>query len=213
MIIIRRYCFVNAIFNINGKIIETNRLILRSFKQADLSDLYEYASVDGVGEMAGWSHHENIEKSQQILNMFIDEDKVFAICFKENGKVIGSIGVEKYGLEEKLTEFDGYKGREIGYVLSKDYWGKGIATEAVKAIINYLFFKCDLDFLICGYYAFNLQSKRVQEKCGFKAYRKLILKTKMNTEEPSILNLLIHPNKKIKFQFSHPETLIFNEDE
>lgn len=203
---------MNAIFNIKGKIIETNRLILRPFKQTDLSDLYEYASVDGVGEMAGWSHHKNKEESQKILNMFIDEDKVFAICLKENEKVIGSIGVEKYGMEEKLTEFDGYKGREIGYVLSRDYWGKGIATEATKAIIDYLFYECGLDFLICGYYNFNFRSKRVQEKCGFKAYRKLTIKTRMNTEEQSILNLLIHPNKKIKFQFSHSETLIFNED-
>lgn len=203
---------MNAIFNIKGKIIETNRLILRPFKQTDLSDLYEYASVDGVGEMAGWSHHKNKEESQKILNMFIDEDKVFAICLKENEKVIGSIGVEKYGMEEKLTEFDGYKGREIGYVLSRDYWGKGIATEATKAIIDFLFYECELDFLICGYYNFNFRSKRVQEKCGFKAYRKLTIKTSMNTEEQSILNLLIHPNKKIKFQFSHPETLIFNED-
>ncbi len=203
---------MNAIFNIKGKIIETNRLILRPFKQTDLSDLYEYASVDGVGEMAGWSHHKNKEESQKILNMFIDEDKVFAICLKENEKVIGSIGVEKYGMEEKLTEFDGYKGREIGYVLSRDYWGKGIATEATKAIIDFLFYECELDFLICGYYNFNFRSKRVQEKCGFKAYRKLTIKTSMNTEEQSILNLLIHPNKRIKFQFSHPETLIFNED-
>lgn len=203
---------MNAIFNIKGKIIETNRLILRPFKQTDLSDLYEYASVDGVGEMAGWSHHKNKEESQKILNMFIDEDKVFAICLKENEKVIGSIGVEKYGMEEKLTEFDGYKGREIGYVLSRAYWGKGIATEATKAIIDFLFYECELDFLICGYYNFNFRSKRVQEKCGFKAYRKLTIKTSMNTEEQSILNLLIHPNKKIKFQFSHPETLIYNEE-
>ena len=203
---------MNAIFNIKGKIIETNRLILRPFKQTDLSDLYEYASVDGVGEMAGWSHHKNKEESQKILNMFIDEDKVFAICLKENEKVIGSIGVEKYGMEEKLTEFDGYKGREIGYVLSRAYWGKGIATEATKAIIDFLFYECELDFLICGYYNFNFISKRVQEKFGFKAYRKLTIKTSMNTEEQSILNLLIHPNKKIKFQFSHPETLIYNED-
>ncbi len=146
---------MNAIFNIKGKIIETNRLISRPFKQTDLSDLYEYASVDGVGEMAGWSHHKNKEESQKILNMFIDEDKVFAICLKENEKVIGSIGVEKYGMEEKLTEFDGYKGREIGYVLSRAYWGKGIATEATKAIIDFLFYECELDFLICGYYNFN----------------------------------------------------------
>ena len=47
---------MNADFRINGKIIETERLILRPFTQADLGDFYEYASVEGVGEMAGWKH-------------------------------------------------------------------------------------------------------------------------------------------------------------
>jgi ribosomal-protein-alanine N-acetyltransferase len=130
---------MNADFKINGVKIETDRLILRPFKQSDLNDFYEYASVEGVGEMAGWMHHESPEKSQQILNLFINEDKTFAICLKQNDKVIGSLGVEEYGMEEALTEFHAYKGREIGYVLSRDYWGMGIMPEAVNAVINYLF--------------------------------------------------------------------------
>lgn len=203
---------MNAEFKINGKIIETNRLVLRPFKQSDLEDFFEYASVDGVGEMAGWHHHENKQKSQEILNLFIDEDKVFAICLKSSGKVIGSLGVEKYGLEEKLTEFNGYLGREIGYVLSKDYWGNGLMPEAVSAVINYLFNEIGLDFLICGYYFFNGQSKRVQEKCGFKPYRKVETETRMGTKEQTILNLLINPHKNITFNFSHPETLIYKKD-
>ena len=158
---------MNAEFKISGKQIETERLLLRPFCQSDLEDFFEYASVDGVGEMAGWFHHENREKSQEILDRFIEEDKTFAICLKTNGKVIGSLGVEKYGKEEALTEFNGYQGREIGYVLSKDYWGKGIMPEAVKAVIDYLFNELNLDFLTCGYYDFNIQSKRVQEKVGF----------------------------------------------
>ena len=50
---------MNAEFRINGKEIETERLVLRAFRQSDLEDFFEYASVDGVGEMAGWQHHEN----------------------------------------------------------------------------------------------------------------------------------------------------------
>lgn len=190
-------------------VIETERLILRSFKQSDLHDFNEYASVPGVGEMAGWKHHETIEKTQEILEMFIKEGKTFAIVFKKNNKVIGSLGVERYGLEEKLTEFKSYYGREIGYVLSKDYWSKGIMPEAVGAVINYLFNDLNLDFLTCGYYDFNNRSKRVQEKCGFKPYRKLVMDTRLGTKESGILNLLINPNKNISLVFSHPETLIY----
>lgn len=202
---------MNAVFSINGKIIETERLILRAFEMKDLDDFFEYASVAGVGEMAGWHHHENKEISLSILKMFIEQDKTFAICLKENNKVIGSLGIEKYGMEDALTEFFNYQGKEIGYVLSKDYWGKGIMPEAVKAVIDYLFTEQDLDFLTCGYYDFNEQSKRVQQKCGFKPYRKLTMDTRMGTREPGVLNLLLNPNKSIKLIFSHPETLIYEE--
>ncbi len=202
---------MNAIFTVDGKIIETERLILRPFAESDLADFYEYASVDGVGERAGWAHHKSIEESREILARFIEEDKTFAICLKESGKVIGSLGVEKYGSEDKLTEFDGYRGREIGFVLSKDHWGRGLIPEAVKAVMKYLFFELNYDFLICGYYNFNEQSKKVQEKCGFKPYRALTMETRMGTKENGTLNLIINPKKNIKFNFSHPETLICDE--
>ena len=201
---------MNAEFKINNKIIETKRLILRAFTLKDLDDFYEYASVEGVGERAGWTHHKSKQESQEILERFIAEDKTFAICLKKDGKVIGSLGVEKYGLEESLTEFNGYLGREIGYVLAKPCWGNGIMTEAVTAVIEYLFKEIDLDFLICGYYDFNAQSKRVQEKCGFKPYRKLVMDTRMGTKEPGVLNLLLNPQKQLTLNFSHPETLIYN---
>ena len=201
---------MNAEFHLNGKTIETDRLILRPFEQADLDDFFEYASVEGTGEMAGWHHHQDKQKSQEILDLFISEDKTFAVCLRQSGKVIGSLGVEKYGMEDKLTEFDGYRGREIGYVLSRDYWGRGMMTEAVRAVIDYLFNECDLDFLTCGHFDFNNQSRRVQEKCGFRPYRKLIMDTQMGTKEPGVLNLMTNPRKDIRLVFTHPETLIIN---
>lgn len=202
---------MNADFKIRGMQLETERLILRAFCPSDLNDFNEYASVEGVGEMAGWKHHESLEESKKILDGFIEHDKTFAIVFRESNKVIGSLGVEEYGLEETLTEFNNYKGREIGYVLSKDFWGKGIMTEAARAIIDYLFHACELDFLLCGFYDFNNRSKRVQEKCGFKPYRKLTMDTRMGTKEPGVLNLLVNPDKKLVLNFSHPETLIYQE--
>ena len=200
---------MNAPFDITGIIIETERLILREFNESDLDDFFAYASVEGVGERAGWYHHKTKMVSKEILKLFIEEKKTFAMVFKENNKVVGSLGIEKYGREESLSEFFDYKGREIGYVLSKDYWNKGLMTEAVKAVCDFLFNKLDYDFLLCGYYLFNEQSKRVQQKCDFVPYRKLLFTTRMGTEEPGILSLLINPNKNIKFEFSHPETLIY----
>ena len=200
---------MNAKFDVTNIVIETERLILRPWAIDDLDDFFEYASVPGVGERAGWAHHENKEKSLEILKRFIEEKKTFAIVYKENNKAIGSLGVEKYGAEEKLSEFFDYQGREIGFVLAKDYWGKGLMPEAVKAVADYLFNKLNYDFLTCGYYDFNNQSKRVQEKVGFKPYRRLNFDTRMGTVEPGVLSLLLNPNKDIKLVFSHPETLIY----
>lgn len=131
----------------------------------DLTDFNEYASVDGVGQMAGWIPHRNMEESREILGKFIDGKKTFAIEY--SGKVIGSLGIEKYD-EKFLAEYDGRTGRELGYVLSRDYWGMGLMPEAVKEVIRYLFEVEKLDFLVCGHYTDNDRSRRVQEKCGFK---------------------------------------------
>ena len=199
---------MNAEIDVTNITIETNRLILRPWSINDLDDLFDYASVPGVGEMAGWPHHENKEKSLEILNRFINEKKTLAIVYKENNRVIGSLGIELYGSVDKLTEFTNYKGREIGYVLAKDYWNQGLMPEAVKAIIDYLFNILDYDFLLCGYYDKNTRSKRVQEKCGFTPYRKLVFSNNLTDAEPGVLMLLSNPRKNIKYQFSHPETLL-----
>lgn len=199
---------MNAPFDVSNLILETEHLILRPWSLDDLDDFYEYASVPGVGEFAGWIPHKNKEESLQILKNFIEKKKTFAIVYKENNKAIGSLGVEFYKLEEKLSEFFDYQGRELGFVLAKDYWGKGLMTEAVKRVISYLFDELDYDFLTCCHFDRNARSKRVQEKCGFVPYRKLVCDTHYGTHEPSTLNLLKNPKKDIHFVFSHPETLI-----
>ena len=201
---------MNSEFKINGLVLETDRLILRAFQKSDLNHFFTYASVEGVGEMAGWKHHETKEETQKILDMFIKNDNVFALCLKENNQVIGSLGIETYGMEEELSEFFSYQGRELGYVLSKDYWGRGLIPEACSKVISYLFDELSLDFLLCGYYCFNKRSQRVQEKLGFVPYRKLMMNTRMGTQEEGYLNLLINPHKQLELKFSHPETLIYN---
>ena len=200
---------MNAKFDITGIRLETPRLILREWKLDDLDDFFEYASNPDVGPNAGWKPHQNKEESLMILKHFIEGKKTFAIVYKENNKVIGSLGIEFYGLEEKLTEFTDYQGRSIGYVLSKDYWGQGLMTEAVFKVIDFLFNKLHYDFLLSGHFDFNNRSNRVQENCGFKPYRKLVFDTHLGKEEPGVLMLLINPNKNIKLEFSHPETLIW----
>ncbi len=167
--------------------LRTERLILRPWRMSDLDDLYEYASVEGVGEMAGWPHHTDKEVSRTILQNFINEKKTFALEYE--GKVIGSLGVERYA-EQKYPELAGLRCREIGYVLSRDYWGKGLMPEAVREVIRWLFEEQGLDAILCGHFNWNAQSARVQEKCGFRHYGNGVYRTHMDTEEPETVNIL-----------------------
>ena len=89
-----------------------------------------------------------------------------------------------------MPELQLKKGREIGYVLSKDYWNNGIMTECVKEVINYCFNIVNLDFLICGHFINNDKSRRVQEKCGFKHYKKVIGRDAYNEKIECWLSLL-----------------------
>ena len=178
---------MNADIDISNTILKTKRLILRLWRKEDLDDFYEYASVDGVGQMAGWLPHENKEISETILKGFIEGKKTFALEY--NGKVIGSLGVEKYD-EEKFSELKDVRCREIGYVLSKDYWGKGLMPEAVERVIEYLFDVVGLDVILCGHFLSNIQSQRVQEKCGFRHYAYGEYKTRFDTIEKDETNIL-----------------------
>ncbi len=160
---------MNVKVDISNVILETPNLILRPFKQEDLNDFYEYASVPGVGEMAGWPHHKNIEITKIILEEFIMNKNQFALVYKNNNKVIGSLGIEEYPLEI-YKQFSRKRVREIGYVLSYDYWHKGLMSEAVSRVIEYLFTELKLDFITVSHFVENSRSERVIKRNGFSYF-------------------------------------------
>ncbi len=187
---------MNAPIDVTTIRIETDRLILRPWRESDLSDFYEYARVPGVGEMAGWNHHKSIEESRKILDLFIREKKTFALEFKETGRVIGSLGLEPGDQDAGLP--DSLEGREIGYVLSTDYWGRGLMPEAVQAVIHHCFSVLDYDYLTCGHFDYNHRSRRVVEKSGFTYLKSGTTLTASGIQEPGKLYVLYNPHKEIK---------------
>lgn len=178
---------MNAEIDISGITLNTERLTLRPWRQEDLDDFFEYASVDGVGQMAGWLPHESKEVTQAILDSFITHKKTFALEYE--GNVIGSLGIEAYK-EDEFPKLDRLRGRSIGYVLSKDYWGQGLMPEAVNAAVGYLFAVEQLDFLLVSHYIFNNQSRRVIEKSGFSYFKTIKLQTRYNTTEDALVYIL-----------------------
>ena len=178
---------MNAEIDISKTVLETERLILRPWRDTDLEDFFEYASVDGVGQMAGWLPHGSKEDSKAILTRFIEHKRTFAVEYQ--GKVIGSLGIEEYD-EGRFPEFADKRCRELGYVLSKDYWGRGLMPEAVREAIRYLFEDAGLDIILCAHFLRNKQSERVQEKCGFRHYSYGTYETKYGTVEDDETNIL-----------------------
>ena len=108
---------MNASIDISEVTLHTSRMTLRPWRESDLEDFYAYAKVDGVGQMAGWTPHKSIEESRTILNNFIAHKKTLALEYE--GHVIGALGIEEYN-EEHYPELAWLRGRELGYVLSRD---------------------------------------------------------------------------------------------
>ncbi len=90
------------------KPLTTKRLLLRGFQLTDSKDLFAYASLPTVGPNAGWPVHQTLQESETIIRRFIEEQTVWAIVFKQEQKVIGSIGLHP------KTDLQGHISYELG---------------------------------------------------------------------------------------------------
>lgn len=180
--------------------IETERLVLRGFHIDDANDLFQYAKSPNIGPRAGWKPVESIDEATETIKMFVNVGEVWAIELKSNNKVIGSIGLHN----DKQRPFHFIK--MLGYVLSEDYWGQGIVPEAAKAVLNYVFNHLHLELVTVGHFPFNLQSKRVIEKCGF-IYEGTLRKAYMDYKGFCHDELLYSMTREEYFQKIHQKVL------
>lgn len=90
-----------------------------------------------------------------------NENDTFAFAITVNGKVIGSIGAfRQTNIHNKTAE--------LGYYIAEEYWGKGIMTEVVKQLCDYVFSHTDIIRIYAEPFAYNIGSCRVLEKAGFQ---------------------------------------------
>ena len=125
-------------------ILETNRLILRPWSEDDAEDLYIYASDPEVGLPAGWPPHTSVENSREIIRTVLSAPDTFAVCLKEIGKPVGSIGFHRNDLAEDDDEY------ELGYWIGKPYWGQGLIPEAAREMLRYAFEDLGMNRIWCG---------------------------------------------------------------
>ncbi len=143
--------------------LETERLILRPWDEADAEELFDYAKDPRVGPRAGWPVHTSIEESRQIIRDVLSVPDTYAIVWKETGRIVGCASL-KFNSDLAHTADE----CELGYWVGPPFWGRGIMPEAARELLRHAFEDLRLARVWCGYYDGNEQSKRVQEKCGFR---------------------------------------------
>ena len=146
------------------KILETDRLILRTWTIEDAPKLFEICSDECVMRFIGtgkpYQSLEEAEKFLQWATKFQEENGFcrWAVLLKENYEIIGSCGFARpFGIDEI----------ELGYLLARKFWGKGFASEAAGACLKYGFEKLGFREIIAMTDLENAVSQKVLEKIGF----------------------------------------------
>lgn len=144
--------------------IESDRLIFRRFTLDDLPLLVEQRSDPEVNKFLGGTKLQNPEALGKRIRFYMScyESHGFGMCamvWKQTGKMIGSAG---------LQPLDGTDEIEVGYSMTKDYWGKGIGTEAAKAWLEHGFRDHALDRIVAVAHTENWASRHIMEKLGMK---------------------------------------------
>jgi ribosomal-protein-alanine N-acetyltransferase len=145
--------------------LETKRLLLRKITPADEADVFDYASEPEVSRYMSWEPHQSLEDSRAYLATVFERYQQhtpgpWGIVHKGHARLIGSCGY--YDWERNHSR------AEIGYVLSRSYWGQGYMAEAVRALIAFGFREMALNRIqaICN--VPNIGSARVMEKAGMQ---------------------------------------------
>ena len=159
--------------------IETGRLLLRRLLPEDAGMMYaNWASDPAVTKYLRWEPHKSETETRELLSawalLYPNPDYYqWAMVEKATGQVFGSISLYNSLLEEPrqrtawpgLDLTDGIW--EPGYCIGKAWWGKGLTTEALKAVVDFWFRNTDGRWLACCHAAENPASGRVMEKAGF----------------------------------------------
>lgn len=153
----------------NTKRLETKRLILREFKIEDAAEAYRNWCTDPkTNQFLDWDLHRDINETKTILQSWIDNYANGAydwvVELKDNHELIGSISVvngpNRHDWEHGIAE--------VGYCYGSKYWGHGYATEALRAVIEYLLNDAGMYLVQARHITGNPASGRVMQKAGMK---------------------------------------------
>ncbi len=146
-------------------VLTTDRLILRKMKLSDARDLFAYAKDPEVSRHVLWETHTSIRQSRRFLRAAKRQYRLgqpcsWAITLKNSGRMIGTIGFMWLNTE--------WLSAEVGYSLSREYWHRGLMTEALRAVIAFGFDTLRLQRIEAQHTLDNPASGRVMQHVGMQ---------------------------------------------
>ncbi len=144
--------------------VESERLVFREFTLEDLPELIQQRSDPEVNKFLGGTKLQNPEALAKRIRFYMScyESHGFGMCamiWKPTGEMIGSAG---------LQPLDGTDEIEVGYSMTKEFWGKGIGTEAARAWLDHGFRSHDLERIVAVAHTANAASRKIMEKLGMR---------------------------------------------
>ena len=153
--------------NLGSIELETKRLFLRRFVVEDAKAMFEnWASDSENVRYVTWDPHPNPQVTQASIERWLlhyQEENTYkwAICKKEDPKqVIGDISVVSQDPQKEICE--------VGYILGKNFWGQGIMTEALTAVLDFLLNEVGFKEIKATYVSLNPASGKVMIKAGMQ---------------------------------------------
>jgi len=144
------------------KTIYTERLTLRPFTLNDAQGMYDnWASDPQVTRFVTWQPHASVEETTELLKLWCAgyaQETTYNWVMDLNGTPIGNVSVVHINDKNEKVE--------LGYCMSAAYWNKGYMTEAVRAVIDYLFKEVGVNRILISHAVDNPASGRVAQKCG-----------------------------------------------
>lgn len=157
---------------IGTQMLQTERLILRRFVESDAEAMFQNQASSAENLIyVTWDPHPDVEVTRNSIRNWVASYTnpnyyKWAICLKEDPEhVIGDISIVE------MNESD--SSCEIGYILGKNYWGRGMMTEALKAVLDFCFTQVGFQKARARYASLNPALGRVMEKAGM-SYLKTI---------------------------------------
>ena len=151
--------------HIGTQYIETDRLILRRFELSDAPAMFaNWASDDEVTKYLTWPSHADVSVTEGILGQWVpqyekDDYYNWAIILKEHGsQPVGNINVAHWSEDREAPE--------IGYCMGRRWWHRGIMSEALGAVLDFLFERVGVEQIVALHDTNNPHSGGVMRKCG-----------------------------------------------